>query len=212
MAADDYRSKDPDDYLDLAEGDTPEELDSQVQKARAELEDLRRRQEQIEKEKLRLEELSRRQDELEQGRAEMCDRLTRALGVVQREGEETEKKLEQLNAIHASFTEHLKTLDGINPKLWTTSELPKELSRALSAVDDARSEYTKAQVRIEVDLPEETAPASSAGEGYDYEGDFAGGERGFAYWLKSGVAFTLPLQILGLIALAIWFWSLTAVH
>jgi hypothetical protein len=33
-------------------------------------------------------------------------------------------------------------------------------------------------------------------------------ERGFGYWLKSGFAFTIPLQIIGLAALAIWAWSL----
>ena len=56
------------------EANSPEHLDSQVQKAQEQLLQLKRQQEQIEKQKRELEELSRRQDELEHGRAEMADK------------------------------------------------------------------------------------------------------------------------------------------
>lgn len=196
-------SKDPDPLLDLEE-DNPEDLGEEVQKTNTELEKLKRQLEDIEKQKLRLEELKRRQDELENGRNDMADKLTRSLVVVQREAEEAQKRLEQLNAIHNSFTQHLRYIESINPKLWGANELPKELSKALSAVEDARADYTKAQARISVDVPVE-APAAAAA--YDDEYGYAE-ERGFLYWLKNGVAFTLPLWLLGLIALLVWSASL----
>jgi len=196
-------SKDPDPLLDLEE-DNPEDLGEEVQKTNTELEKLKRQLEDIEKQKLRLEELKRRQDELEVGRSDMMDRLTRSLVTVQREAEESQRRLEQLNAIHNSFTQHLRYIESINPKLWGANELPKELSKALSAVEDARADYTKAQAKITVDVPVE-APASSGAyeQEYGYEDD-----RGFAYWLKNGVAFTLPLWLLGLFALLVWIGSL----
>jgi len=196
-------SKDPDPLLDLEE-DNPEDLGEEVQKTNTELEKLKRQLEDIEKQKLRLEELKRRQDELENGRNDMADKLTRSLVVVQREAEEAQKRLEQLNTIHNSFTQHLRYIESINPKLWGANELPKELSKALSAVEDARADYSKAQAKISVDVPTEAPVAAGS---YEDEYGYAE-ERGFAYWLKNGVAFTLPLWLLGLIALLVWSASL----
>lgn len=197
--ADDY-NKDPDPYLDL-EDDASGELGEKVQQVRAELESLKQKQEEIEREKLRLEELKRRQDELDSGRADMLDKLTRALVVVQREVEETQKRLEQLHAIYNSFTQHLRHLESINSRGWNSNELTRELSKAISSVEDARAEFTKAQAKIFPDAPAESSPSLPADSDYAmYE------DRGFAYWLKSGFAFTLPIQLLAVVGLLIWLW------
>lgn len=193
-----------DEYLDL-EDDSPGELGDKVQQVRAELESLKQKQEEIEREKHRLEELKRRQDELDNGRAEMLDKLTRSLVVVQREVEETQKRLEQLHSIYNSFTQHLRHLESINSKSWTSGELPRELSKAISSVEDARAEYTKAQAKISPESPvESSAQGAMDGDYGMYE------ERGFSYWLKSGFAFTLPLQVLSAIGLLIWIWLSSA--
>src|SRR5881392_4073992 len=137
--------------LELTEEDavTPELLDSQVQKAQEQLLQLRRQQEQIEKQKRELEELSRRQEELERGRAEMTDKLTRSLVVLERETYETQKKLEQLRNTRESFAQHLQMLEAIDPKAWNPADLHKELSRALSTVDDARAEFSQQRSRLQ---------------------------------------------------------------
>ncbi|PTX96959.1 hypothetical protein DB345_07220 [Spartobacteria bacterium LR76] len=197
-------TKDPDPYLELQE--SPEDLGDEVQKTNTELEKLKRQLEDIEKQKQRLEELKRRQDELENGRIDMADKLTRSLVTVQREIEESQKRLEQLNQIFNSFTQHLRYIEGINAKAWGTNELPKELSKALSAVEDARADYAKALPKIAPDVPVEAAPAAT---GYEAEYGYAE-ERGFIYWLKSGVAFTLPLWVLGIAGLLVWIWSISA--
>jgi chromosome segregation ATPase len=196
-------------YLDLEE-ENAEDLGEEVQKTNTELEKLKRQLEDIEKQKLRLEELKKRQDELEVGRSEMADKLTRSLVTVQREAEEAQKRLEQLNAIHNSFTQHLRYIEAINPKAWGAVDLPKELSKALSAVEDARVEYMKAQAKIAVegspDIPAAAGLPGAFEQDYSYPE-----ERGFMYWVKSGFAFTLPLQIIGVLGLAVWLWSLFGV-
>ena len=181
------------------------ELGDKVQQVRAELESLKQKQEEIEREKVRLEELKRRQDSLEQGRTEMLDKLTRALVVVQREIEESQKRVEQMHTIYNSFTQRLQQIDSINSRGWLPQDLPRELSKALSSVEDARSEYIKAQAKLSVDTSGEV---SLPMQDMDYQ--LAEEERGFSYWLKSGFAFTLPIQAIALVALLVYIWSVTS--
>jgi len=191
--------------LELSEEEamSPEHLDSQVQKAQEQLLQLKRQSEQIEKQKRELEELSRRQEELERGRAEMTDKLSRSLVILEREGYDSQKKLEQIRATHESFTQHLALLEAIEPKTWNPAELPKELSRALSTVDDARTEFSQQRSRLEagnsdqsadLDLPETSSGLSGLGGG-----------KTFGQWIMIGFAVTLPLIIFGIIAL-VFFW------
>ena len=191
--------------LELSEEESasPEHLDSQVQKAQEQLLALKRQQEQIEKQKRELEELSRRQEELERGRTEMTDKLTRSLVVLEREAYDSQKKLEQIRATRESFEQHLVLLESIDPKSWNPTDLHKELSRALSTVDDARAEFSQQRSRLtastsddaEVALPEATPDMGGMG-----------GANSFIQWLQIGFALTLPLIIFGFIALMLFLW------
>jgi DNA repair exonuclease SbcCD ATPase subunit len=190
--------------LELNEDDvSAENLDSHVQKAQEQLLQLKRQQEQIEKQKRELEELSRRQAELENGRTEMADKLTRALVVLEREAYSVQNRLEQIRATRESFTQHLELIEAIDPRSWNPSDLNKELSRALSTVDDARTEYSEQRSRLQ-------AAGATGGDAAlpdvapdVYENNTG---RSFLQWLEIGVALTLPLIIFGAIALAIFFW------
>jgi len=185
--------------LDLQEEEGLEHLDSQVQKAQEQLLALKRQQELIEKQKRELEELSRRQEQLQQGRGEMIEQFTRALVVLEREGYDAQKRVEQLRGIHESFVQHLDVLETINPKNWENSDINKELSKALSAVDDARAEFSKSRAVINAEAKEDVLEPVAEGYQMSYSAE---GQHDFMYWLKSGFAFTLPLLILGLCILA----------
>lgn len=202
-----YRSTEP--MLELneeGEGVTTEQIDTQVQRAQEQLLQLKRQQEQIEKQKRELEELGRRQEELDRGRAEMTDKLTRSLVVLEREAYDAQKKMEQLRATRESFGEHLELLESIDPKTWNPSELNKELSRALSTVDDARTEYSQQRSRLQANSTEDhhEMPLPETTSGYEV----ASSANSFTQWLQMGLAFTLPLILFGIIALAI-FLSMT---
>jgi septal ring factor EnvC (AmiA/AmiB activator) len=200
------RIRENDPLLNLDEDESVEHLDDQVQKAQEQLISLKRQQEQIEKQKRELEELSRRQEQFQQGRAEMIDVFTRSMVVLERQIYDAQKRVEQLRSINESFIQHLSTIESINPKSWENSDINKELNRALSAVDDARAEYTRSRAVISAETNEEVLAATSAGGGSPVYHDSA--PHDFMYWLKSGLAFTLPLLILGfalLIAICILF-------
>jgi DNA repair exonuclease SbcCD ATPase subunit len=198
------RTRPVEQMLDLTEEEqSAEHLDNQVQKAQEQLLQLKRQQEQIEKQKRELEELSRRQDELEHGRSEMTDKLTRALVVLEREAYNAQNRLEQIRVARESFAQHLELIEAIDPRTWNPADLHKELSRALSTVDDARTEYNDHRSRLQAagggngdaSLPD-TAPGV-------YENS---GGRSFSEWLQIGLALTLPLIIFGGIAIALFVW------
>jgi chromosome segregation ATPase len=190
--------------LDLTEEEaSAEHLDNQVQRAQEQLLQLKRQQEQIEKQKRELEELSRRQDELEQGRGEMTDKLTRALVVLEREAYNAQSRLEQIRVARESFAQHLELIEAIDPRNWNPSDLHKELSRALSTVDDARTEYNEHRSRLQAaggGNGEQSLPDTGPGM---YENN---GGRSFSEWLQIGVALTLPLIIFGAMAIAVFAW------
>ena len=184
------------------EANSPEHLDSQVQKAQEQLLQLKRQQEQIEKQKRELEELSRRQEELEHGRAEMADKLTRSLVVLEREGYNAQSRLEQIRAARESFGQHLELIEAIDPKSWNPSDLHKELSRALSTVDEARTVYNEQRSRLKAGGNEGEGSLPDVGTD-SYESNDG---RSFSQWFQIGVALTLPLIIFGAIALALFIW------
>lgn len=192
-----------DQFLDLPEGDplSTEHLDEKVQQAEQQEQSLKRQLETVEKQKRELEELSRRQDLLNAGRNELTEKLTRALVIVERETMDASKRLDLLRSINSSFAQHLETIGAINPKSWEGLDVQKELTKSLAAVDDARGEYNRSYPRISV-MPEMPA-GNTASEG-GYVSDYSGGDsKDFIGWLKIGFAFSLPIIVLGLVALVV---------
>jgi hypothetical protein len=202
------RTRSDDQFLDLPDDDAlaGEHIDNQVQKAQEQLLALKRQQELIERQKRELEELSRRQEQLQGGKGEMVEKFTRALVVLERETYDAKKRVELLNSIHESFSSHLESLDSINPKAWEGLDINKELTKALSIVDDAKGEYSTSLPKIS--SAKETGGADPVAASVGYQTDYAGGDiKDFNYWLKAGFAFTLPLLSVGII-LIIVLWAL----
>jgi DNA repair exonuclease SbcCD ATPase subunit len=186
-------------YLELPEDElSGEHLETQVQKAQEQLVSLKRQQDQIEKQKRELEELSRRQESLQVGRHEMVEKITRAMVVLEREAYDAQKRVELLQNIHDTFTAHQQNLEAINPKAWEGLDINRELTKALSAVDDARAEYSRTLPKISSQTDE---GGDRVAESVGFQMDYARGEteKSFGYWLRSGFAFTLPLVLVGLL-------------
>ena len=195
------QSSDP--FLELAgdEALSGEQIDSQVQKAQERLTVLKREQDMIERQKRELEELGRRQEQLHAGRTEMVEKFTRALVVVDREVYDAQKRVELLQSIRESFAAHADFLEAINPKGWEGLDMNKELSKALSAVDDARAEYGKALPKITPESDTDGSDPIAATAGFQMES--AAEQKDFMYWLKAGFAFTLPMAAVGIVLIIV---------
>ena len=123
--------------------------------------------------------------------------------ILEREGYNAQSRLEQLRAARESFGQHLELIEAIDPKSWNPSDLHKELSRALSTVDEARTVYNEQRSRLQAaggnegdaSLPDVVTGAYESGD-----------RRSFSQWFQIGVALTLPLIIFGAVALALFVW------
>ncbi|MFQ3578312.1 MAG: hypothetical protein SNJ52_04810 [Verrucomicrobiia bacterium] len=94
-------------------------------------------------------------------------------------------------------------MDQIDPRVWEPEEVPKLLATALSQVDSARIDYEKMRVRI-MDAPanDEATPLEPSNTQTRSES--------FTALVARGFALTLPLFLLGLLALVLWWlrsWS-----
>lgn len=201
------RPRQKEQFLDLpADEDlATEHLDTQVQKAQEQLVQLKRQQDFIEKQKRELEELSRRQDQLQLGKTEMTEKFTRALVVLEREAYDAQKRVEQVHGVQEAFLQHLAILESINPKNWENMDMNKELTKALSAVDDARTEYARCRSKISAETSEDVLDPALAGSDAYNLGFSSSAEKDFVYWLKSGFAFTLPLLLIGVALLVVLY-------
>ena len=172
---------------------SPEHLESQVQRAQEQITALKRQQELVEKQKRELEELSRRQEQLQLGRADMIEKLTRALVVIEREQFETQRRSEMLQSVRESFSNHLQFFESLDLRGIEGNDLNRELTRALSALDDARTEFNRTLPRISVDSPEVAETAAEFGYSQ------APSPSSFQEWFRNGFAFTLPLIVVGVL-------------
>lgn len=165
---------------------SPEMIESRRQLAEEREIQLKRELEMVERQRRELEELGRRKEQLEMGRAEMQDKLTRSLVAVEREILEAHSRIGTMEAIQQSFRTHLNMMEQIEVRSPDGTELQRELTIALSAVEDARTEFARVAPKIRPDL----------GDGdLDDDGVGALGNRDFLEWLKMGTAFTAPLIV-----------------
>src|SRR5436305_12149843 len=117
----------------------------------------------------------------------MTDKPTRSLVVLEREEYNAQSRLEQIRAARESFGQHLELIEAIDPKSWNPSDLHKELSRAVSTVDEARTVYNEQRSRVQAAGGHEgDASLPEVGtEGYE-----SSDGRSFFHWCQFGVGRT----------------------
>jgi len=183
-----------------------QQADEQATTAMQELERLKKRQEQLEHEKRDLEEFRRKHDEFDRGRREMLDHLRRNLITLERQEVEAGRLTELLGATRKRFKGLLGEIESIDPESWPEDKIREELNRNLGLIEDARMEYNKATAKIEaVKGDEKTAPAPRSAVLFEEHSSSHEIEKPFGYWLKVGVAISLPFVITAVILAVVYF-------
>ena len=178
---------------------TREEVDSKVADTQQKLAELKRAQEDLERERSALEEVRRRQMEFQNGRKEIIHQLTRGLGLLQEAEFNSRRDAEQMARALVDLGDALKKVEAVHEESWTKENFNVELTRALTAIENARMEWNGARLKFPVlsATPRE-ATAETGGEAFA-AAPFAG--RNFAELCKLGLALTWPLALVVLLAL-----------
>ena len=184
-----------------------EVTDQMVDKAQ-ELDRLRARQEELEKERRLLEEMRQKQESFDAGRRELKERLNESLVRMEKDQLQAERLSQLLDEIRRAFRARLDEVAALNEEDWDEAHLLEELNQALALLEDVRADYNKALAKIEAVHPQAASAAAAkplvfAGA----SGIETGGGRGFGYWFRAGLAFTLPMMLV-LAALALGWMGL----
>lgn len=147
--------------LQLPRAPTREEVDSRVAETQQKLAELRRTQEQLERERAALEETRRRQGEFQTGRQEMIQNLTRGVGLLQEAEFSARRDAEQMSKTLVDLRDALSKVEAIHEDTWTKDNFSIELTRALTAVENARMEWNGARLKFQVLSGAATSPEST---------------------------------------------------
>ena len=183
---------------------TREEVDSRVVEAQQKLTELKRAQEELERERASLEETRRRQMEYQTGRQEMIQSLTHGLGLLEKAEFAARRDAEQMAKVLGEFRDALAKLQAIQEETWTKDNFNVELTRALTAIENARMEWNAARLKFSVlsgqpqSRDEETASPAPVPDRSWISG------WSFAQLCKLGFALTWPVALAVLLALGAW--------
>jgi chromosome segregation ATPase len=181
---------------------TREEVDSRVGEAQQKLAELKRQQEELERERAALEETRRRQLEFQNGRQEMVHNLTRGLGLLEAAEFTARRDAEQMAKTIGDFRDALSKVEAVHEETWTKDNFSVELTRALTAIENARMEWNTARLKFPV-LSGETQSGSVASSPSTAAEPSLLANRSFGQLCKFGLAFTWPVALAVLIALVV---------
>ena len=178
-----------------------DDYDHKLKAAEEELERIQSQKEELARKKQELEELTARKRTFLSQQAELFEKFTSAVTLINRELEEIRQEAEDLEQCRACFAGHLDKIQKVNPESWTRENLADRLERANMIVDLAVDEYDQAAAHFENSRcgsifgrvsTRKRAKAAGAGSGE------------FMQNLRNGLAFNLPVCVLGTLALIVY--------
>ena len=181
---------------------TREEVDSRVGEAQQKLAELKRQQEELERERAALEETRRRQLEFQTGRQETLHNLTRGVGLLEQAEFTARRDAEQMAKTLAEFREALAKIESVHEETWTKDTFNVELTRALTAIENARMEWNTARLKFPVLAGQNLSGGDTSLENAPEKPLWS--ERGFGHLCKLGLALTWPIAAAILVALAVF--------
>lgn len=189
--------------LEMAPTAGTDDYDGKLKAAQAQLEQLQQQREELERKKQELEELHERKHRFLHQQAELTEKLTSAITLIDRELFEMKQETEDLEQCRVCFAGHLDKLQKINPEAWSREQLGPNLDRASVSVDLASDEYDQAATHFE-------GMRSGAIFGHGKRSRTRAGAtvgNDFIGQVRNGLAFNLPVVVLGTAALIIWLFK-----
>jgi chromosome segregation ATPase len=181
---------------------TREEVDAKAAEAQQKLMELKRAQEQLERQRAELEDTRRRQSEFQTGRQEMLQNLERGIGLLEEAEFSARQQAEQTSNAVQGLRDALDKVEALKEESWTGEHFHKELTRALTTLENARMEWNTC--RLKFPILSGDAPASP-GQPKDSKGSSSPlAELGLWRACKLGLALTWPIALVGLGAVGLF--------
>jgi hypothetical protein len=180
-----------------------DEVDSKVGEMHNKLAELKRAQQELERERGALEEIRRRQTEVATGRQEMLEYLTRGIGLLEEAEFSARRDAEQMSKTLVDFRDALTKVQSINEESWARDNLTIELSRASTAVENARMEWNSARLKFPIldGAMQQEAPGASPNPAAA-PAPFSQ-PRTYAEMCRLGLALTWPVALVGVAILIV---------
>ncbi len=177
-----------------------ESLDHELKAAEEEMDRIQHQRDEIARKKAELEALSSRKHLFLTQQVELTEKLTACLTLIDRELFEMRQESDDLEQCRACFAAHLDKIQKFNPEAWDHDKLDKHTM----AIDIATDEYDQAAAHFQngrsgaiFGRPSKRGRTASAAA------RTKGGSE-FMQNLRNGLAFNLPMIILGTLALLIY--------
>lgn len=189
--------------LDMPQrGGRQDDYDDKIRNAQLELERIQQEREQLERKKRELEELTVRKREFLSQQVELTEKLSTAITLIDRELFEMREEMGHLEQCRGCFADHLDKIQKHDPEKWTRDNLHEKLDKATLVTDHASDEYDQASAYFEGSRA--GAIFGRPSKGGRKRAKSRGESSEFMTQLMNGIAFNLPIVVLGGVALIVY--------
>jgi DNA repair exonuclease SbcCD ATPase subunit len=179
-----------------------EDFTGKLQEAQSQIEKLQQQQAEVERQKQELQEINAAKDDFLQGQVELHEKLSTAVTAMDREIFATRQELDELEQARVCFADHLEKINQLNPDGWNNESLRQDLTRAISVLDLAEDEYEQAVAHFSGGR---SASVFGGGSKPKRVSNASPNDNGFITMLVNGLAFNLPIVLLGIAALVLFY-------
>jgi hypothetical protein len=183
-------------------GGRQDDYDDKIRNAQLELERIQQEREDLERKKRELEDLTVRKREFLSQQVELTEKFSSAVTLIDRELFEIREEMDHLEQCRSCFAEHFDKIQKHDPEKWTRDNLHEKLDKATIVTDLAADEYDQAAAYFEGTRSGGIFGRSSKGGRRRVKSRIAGSDFGTQF--VSGLAFNLPIIVLGVMALIVY--------
>jgi len=184
-----------------------EQITNKVADTAEEIERLKMRQDELEHEKSSLEELNRKQDEYARSKKDIIENLSRNIILMEKDEVLANRMVELLSASRSRFKDILAEIRDVQEEGWAEDCFEEELDKALALIESARMEYSKAIAKVDAESWQKGGTGQAQLSTLEDAGRGSIANKGFLFWLKVGVAVSLPMAFFILLLIAAYVWT-----
>ena len=183
-------------------GRRDDDYDDKIKCAQLELERIQLEREELERKKQELEVLTSRKRAFLSQQVELTEKFSAAITLIDRELYEIREETDHLEQCRTCFADHLDKIQKHDPEKWNRENLHEKLEKATLVTDLAADEYDQAATYFEG--TRSGGIFGRASKGGRRKVKARAGESEFKAQFMNGLAFNLPVVLLGGAALIVY--------